>query len=114
MIQDLTVWNGRLPEATVGALVGTRQFVLPNAPRAQAPAVTLALAIQGVAPVQMQFSLDGRTWTEPEPFARAKTLTLPAAPGEQRVYVRFIDKDGRVIVVYDRVTVPAPTGGTAN
>ncbi len=114
VIQDLTVWNGRLPEGTVGALVGARQFVLPNAPRAQAPAVTLALAIQGVAPVQMQFSLDGRNWTEPEPFARAKTLTLPAAPGEQRVYVRFIDKDGRVIVVYDRVTVPAPTGGPAN
>ncbi|MDP9371823.1 MAG: hypothetical protein M3Q65_05095, partial [Chloroflexota bacterium] len=72
----------------------------------------LALGAQGLVPTRMQFSFDGEEWSAPEPYARAKTLTLPDGPGEQRVYVRYIDEEGRSIIVVDRtlVVVPAREG----
>jgi hypothetical protein len=69
------------------------------------PAVTLTLSAtdpQGVA--AMQFSNDGLTYSDEEPYATSKAWTLSAGNGTKTVYVRFRDKSLPSGHLYDPVT----------
>lgn len=109
VIQDLAVWS-RLPSRPVlAAVAGAGEFLHAGVPQAQTFDVTVALAAQGLTPtgLRMQFSFDGQTWTAPEPFTPTKTVLLPETSGNVQVYVRFIDEQGRTIVIIDRIQVIA-------
>ncbi len=109
-VQDLAVWHGA-PDADIFAtLAGAGQFLRPGVTETITLDTGLTLAAQGLAPggIQMQFSFDGVTWTDPEPFAASKTLSLPTGAGEVRIYVRLTDEDGRTIVSTDRIQVVTP------
>ncbi len=109
VIQDLAAWS-RLPtRATLAAVAQAGNFLQAGVPQAQTFDVTVALASQGLAPsgLQMQFSFDGQTWTAPEPFAPTKTILLPDTTGSVQVYVRFMDPEGRTIVIVDRIQIIA-------
>ncbi|HEX5502560.1 MAG TPA: peptidoglycan DD-metalloendopeptidase family protein [Thermomicrobiales bacterium] len=108
VIQDLAAWDRALDAGEVAALAGARAYVRPGRAVAAGPAVTLALAVQGAAPVRVAFSFDGQTWTAPRPFAPLTTLALPADVGPRRVYVRYTGPDGRAVVAADTVVVTAP------
>jgi murein DD-endopeptidase MepM/ murein hydrolase activator NlpD len=111
IVQDLAVWQGA-PGADIFALLaGGGQFLRPGVTETITLDTGLTLAAQGLAPggIAMQFSFDGVAWTEPEPFATSKTLTLPAGGGEVRIYVRLTDEEGRTIVSTDHIQVVAPT-----
>ncbi len=109
-VQDLAIWHGA-PDADIFAsLAGAGQFLRPGVTETITLDTGLTLAAQGLAPggIRMQFSFDGVTWTEPEPFATSKTLALPTGAGEVRIYVRLTDEEGRAIVSTDRVQVVTP------
>lgn len=112
--QDLAVWQGAPAADIFATLASTGQFLRPGVAETVTLDTGLTLAAQGLTPggVKMQFSFDGVTWTEPEPFATGKTLTLPAQPGEVRIYVRLTDEEGRTIVSTDRVQIVAPAKPT--
>lgn len=112
--QDLAVWQGAPDASTFATLASGGQFLHPGVAETVTLDTGLALAAQGFAPggVKMQFSFDGVTWTDPEPFATSKTLTLPTQPGEVRIYVRLTDIEGRTIVSTDRVQIVTPAKQT--
>ena len=83
-IQDLAVWS-RLPSrASLAAVATSGEFLHAGIPQAQTLDVTIALALQGLAPaaLKMQFSFDGLTWTAPEAFARDKDDPAARHAGE--------------------------------
>ncbi|HET8631373.1 MAG TPA: peptidoglycan DD-metalloendopeptidase family protein [Thermomicrobiales bacterium] len=108
VIQDFAAWDRALDAGEVAALAGARAYVRPGGAVASGSAVTLALAVQGPAPVQVAFSFDGQTWTDPQPFAPLTTLALPEGVGPRRIYVRYTAPDGKTIVAADTVVVTAP------
>ncbi|MGE5551338.1 MAG: fibronectin type III domain-containing protein [Bacteroidota bacterium] len=58
--------------------------------------VTLNLnaADPGGAVVSMSFSVDGRNWSQDEPYQATRAYTLPGGDGQKTVYARFRDKAG--------------------
>ncbi len=64
--------------------------------------------MQGATPALMQFSFDGQTWSEMEPFASTKSLALPEGRGDRHVLVRYLDPSGRTILVADDIFVALP------
>ena len=58
--------------------------------------VTLSLtaADSGSGVAQMQFSNDGSTWSNTEPYATSKSWTLSAGEGTRTVSARFMDNEG--------------------
>ena len=108
--QDVAIWHAAPTVETLATIAKTGQLLNPRQDQTVTLNVSLALATQGLAPsgIKMQFSFDGTTWTEAEPFAPTKDLALPGQAGEQRIYVRFTDEEGRAIVVTDRVQLVLP------
>ncbi len=108
--QDLALWQAAPTAETLATLASAGQFLTAGQDETVTLDVGLTLATQGLAPngIKMQFSFDGTAWTEAEPFAPTKVLTLLDQPGEQRIYVRFTDEEGRTIVVTDRVELILP------
>ncbi|TLM64755.1 MAG: hypothetical protein FDZ69_11410, partial [Deltaproteobacteria bacterium] len=75
--------------------------------------IKLTLAATGAA--QMQVSVDGgTTWGAWEPYAIAKTVTLPAGDGTKTVAVRFRDAAANIATANDTIQLDttAPTPGT--
>jgi hypothetical protein len=110
MVQDVAVWHGA-PDADIFAtLASGRQFLRPGVTETITLDTGITLAAQGLGPggIQMQFSFDGVTWTDPEPFAASKTLTLPKDTGDVRIYVRLTDEDGHTLVSTDHIQVVTP------
>jgi len=65
-------------------------------------------------PIAMQFSNDGTTFSDEEPFSTGKAWTLQGGDGEKTVYVKFKDKFGnwsksfvqdvtKAVIILDRV-----------
>ena len=108
--QDVAIWHAAPPVETLTTIAKNGQLLNPGQDQTVTLNVGLALATQGLAPsgIKMQFSFDGTIWTETEPFAPTKELILPDQAGEQRIYVRFTDEEGRAIVVTDRVQLVLP------
>jgi alpha-tubulin suppressor-like RCC1 family protein len=64
-------------------------FINGGSPYTVSARVTLSLSAVP-APAYMQFQLNGRTWTRPEPFNPTKTVTLPLGDGLKTVGVHFM------------------------
>ena len=73
----------------------------------------------GVA--QMQFSSNGTTWSEAEPYSTAKSWKLPAGDGSKTVFAKFSDAAGNwsdvvsATIILDTVppiTTPSSSIGT--
>ncbi len=76
--------------------------------------LTLYAGDAGNGVSQMQFSDDGSTWGEWEPYAISKAWTLPDGDGPKAVYVRYQDGIGSLSAVYsDTVALDTtnPSGG---
>lgn len=112
-IQDLALWAEMPAPDVFAAVARAGAFLHPGIPQVLTYDVGLALAAQGLAPtnLKLQFSFDGQTWTEPEPYAPTKTLTLPSQSGDAQIYVRFTDEAGKSIVVVDHIQVIASPRG---
>jgi type II secretory pathway pseudopilin PulG len=80
--------------------------------------VTLTLSSPGA--VEMRFSDDGVTWSEPIPYDTSTIYTLPSGDGTKTVYVWFLDAAGDTIaedfdsIVLDSTPPAAPSGLTAS
>jgi hypothetical protein len=59
---------------------------------------------------QMQFSNDGTTWTEPQPYTETKTYTLPTPDSLKIIYFRVCDTAGNFATsVSDTITLDTQT-----
>ncbi len=86
--------------------------------------VTLTLACSDANGCsRMQFSNDGTTYTDPEPYGPAKTWTLTSGEGAKTVHARFRDSFGNwssaysATISYDitaPITTASPAGGLFN
>lgn len=110
LYQDLALWATPPTVAQLTTIASAGRLLNPGNDRTVTLDVALALATQGLVPagITMAFSFDGQTWTTPEPFSPARMITLPAHAGEQRIYVRFSDQQGRILVVTDQIEVVLP------
>jgi len=87
-----------------------------GAATAPTSAVTLALQTTDAAggQIQMAFSTDSASWSDWEPFAPSKALTLLPGAGSRSAYVRFKDALGNTSAVYsDAIDVIDWTGSVS-
>lgn len=111
IVADIEVWTRPLTPTDAAEA----RALTPSARTSAGPAtgtapvsMTLALAVQGASPAQVQFSLDGIIWSAPEPLQRVKSLPAPYT-STLRVLVRFIAPDGQqLVVVHEPDTAPIP------
>jgi hypothetical protein len=63
------------------------------------PKVALSLGYYPAA-AQMQLYFNGKSWSKPEPYATAKSITLPKGDGPKTVQVRYLADDGNILGEY--------------
>lgn len=112
-VTDVEVWTRPVTPADAAearTLTPRQRASAGPAAGGTADSMTLALAVQGAGQAQVQFSLDGITWSAPEPLRRVKRLPAPYT-ATSRLLIRFIAPDGRQLLVVQEPDVAPPPAG---
>lgn len=90
---DTIILDTKVPQGSITINNGALATTSPN--------VMLNMAVSDVnGVVKMQFSDNGTTWSNPEPFAPKRAYILPGTYGLKKVYVQFKDSSGKLSKSY--------------